>query len=47
VDNDLAGQVMTRLSRGTLVSIPDARHAIFQSQPEATMQAIHKFLASL
>lgn len=47
VDNDLAGRVMTRLLRGTLVSIPDARHAIFRSQPEATMQAINKFLDSL
>ena len=47
VDNELAAHVMTRLSQGTLVSIPEARHAILQSQAEAAMRAINKFLESL
>jgi pimeloyl-ACP methyl ester carboxylesterase len=47
VDNELAAHVMTRLSQGTLMSIPGARHAILQSQPEAAMRAINKFLESL
>lgn len=47
VDNELAAHVMTLLSQGTLVSIPGARHTILQSQPEAAMGAINKFLESL
>ena len=47
VDDKLAGQAMALLPRGTLVSIPDAGHAILQSQPDAAMQAINEFLDSL
>jgi len=47
VDDALAAHAMMRLSRGTLVSIPGARHAILQSQPEAAMRAINAFLESL
>jgi pimeloyl-ACP methyl ester carboxylesterase len=47
VDNELAAHAMTLLSQGTLVSIPEAQHVILQSQPEAAMRAINKFLESL
>ena len=47
VDDELAVHAMTLLSRGRLVSIPEARHSILQSQPEAAMQAVNEFLASL
>ncbi len=47
VDDELAAQAMANLSQGTLVSIPEAQHAILQSQPEAAMQAINKFLGTL
>jgi pimeloyl-ACP methyl ester carboxylesterase len=47
VDDELAAQAMAHLSQGTLVSIPEARHTILQSQPAAAMRAINKFLESL
>ena len=47
VDDELAAHAMTLLSQGTLVSIPEAQHTILESQPEAAMQAINRFLESL
>jgi len=47
VDDELAAHVITLLAQGTLVSIPGARHSILQSQPEAAMQAVNRFLESL
>lgn len=47
VDDELAVHAMTLLSRGRLVSVPEARHSILQSQPKAAMQAVNEFLASL
>jgi pimeloyl-ACP methyl ester carboxylesterase len=47
VDDELADHAMALLPQGRLASIPGARHAILQSQPEAAMQAIIKFLRSL
>jgi pimeloyl-ACP methyl ester carboxylesterase len=47
VYNELAAQAMAHLSQGTLVSVPEAQHAILQSQPETAMRAINKFLGAL
>ena len=47
VDDELAAHAMSLLSRGRLVSIPDARHSILQSQPRVAMRTVNKFLGSL
>ncbi len=47
VDDELAGHAMALLPQGTLVSIPDARHDIYRSQPLAARQAAAQFLESL
>jgi len=47
MDDELAAHAMTLFSQGRLVSIPEARHSILQSQPEVAMQAVNKFLESL
>jgi pimeloyl-ACP methyl ester carboxylesterase len=47
VDDELAAHAMTLLSRGRLVSIPEARHSILQSQPRAAMRVVNEFLESL
>jgi pimeloyl-ACP methyl ester carboxylesterase len=47
VDDELAGHAMALLPRGTLVSIPDARHDVYRSQPLAARQAVAQFLESL
>ena len=44
VDDELAGHAMALLPNGTLVNIPEARHDIYRSQPDAAMRAINKFL---
>lgn len=47
VDDELAGHAMALLPQGTLVSIPEARHDIYRSQPLAARQAAAPFLESL
>jgi pimeloyl-ACP methyl ester carboxylesterase len=47
VDDGLAAHAMTLLAQGKLVSIPEARHSILQSQPKAAMRAVNEFLESL
>ena len=47
VDDELAGHAMALLPQGTLVSIPEARHDIYRSQPSAARQAVARFLESL
>ncbi len=47
VDDELAGHAMALLPQGTLVSIPEARHDIYRSQPLAARQAAVQFLESL
>ena len=47
VDDELAGHAMALLPQGTLVSIPEARHDIYRSQPLAARQAAAQFLESL
>jgi len=47
VDDQLAAHAVTLLPQGVLVSIPQARHAVLQSQPEAAWQAINEFFESL
>jgi len=47
VDDELAGHAMELLPNGTLVSIPEARHDIYRSQPFAARQATAQFLESL
>jgi pimeloyl-ACP methyl ester carboxylesterase len=47
VDDELAGHAMALLPQGTLVSISEARHDIYRSQPSAARQAAAQFLESL
>lgn len=47
LEDELAAHTMTILSQGRLVSVPNSRHNILQSQPDAAMRAINKFLESL
>jgi pimeloyl-ACP methyl ester carboxylesterase len=47
LDDELANHVMARLPHGRLVSIPDARHGIYRSQPSAARQAVAQFLEAL
>ncbi len=47
VDDRLAGHALALLPQGRLVSIPEARHDIYRSQPSAARQAVEQFLASL
>jgi pimeloyl-ACP methyl ester carboxylesterase len=47
VDDELAAHAMALLRHGTLVSIPEARHDIYRSQPLAARQAAAQFLKSL
>lgn len=47
VDDELAGHAMVLLPQGSLVSISEARHDIYRSQPLAARQAVAQFLESL
>jgi pimeloyl-ACP methyl ester carboxylesterase len=47
VDDELAGHALALLPQGRLVSLPEARHDLYRSQPTAARQAVVQFLESL